>query len=670
MATLHRPSWRSRTLVPFLVAAVAVPAGAGTAAAATPDSPLLTIDVSRPGNIVDPELFGAIISFQDLGQGALDPAKARTTTGIGAFYPGYVKMLRDLGIKQIRFGDASPTASIYEWHRSIGPQARRTEQRSRSGSPGTSPAYGPDEFAQLAEAIGAQSNWVYNIEHGNAQDAANLLAYFVAPVSAHPSRDPNSPSYWAAKRAANGHPAPYSSLDLFDIGNEDEGRGGWRSGTTVSIGAHTTADAGIPDNDLLYAFGGVTAFTGQPLVGYADLTSSSAISTGTRGQDFYINYAPVVPGSQTVFVDGVPWTQVGNLKTAGSQDHVYALDNTTGQVSFGDGRHGALPPAGSQITASYQSGPHDGFVQYYAALKKVAPRVQVIAQDSNVGFLQAMGDTYPYDGVARHPLGTGFPSTSLPVDEFQKQELLAPGIQADQMTQMQQTIDQNAGKHVPLLLTAYGHSQGNLPAGDTVYHLRLIDGILQANQLMQYQNAGFTVAHRFLLNDKPFNPNPNEAPPARRFNAMIISDGVHPDFVTAPTGLAFSLVANLAGKRQLAATISGNPAIPLATGDSIPTLTTMAARSSDGGIDIIVVNQSLDANQRVTLQTRGGIHGPVATVTTMNGATSLSLNTLDDSTAVRNTTVKLPVGLGTFSYEFPAHSVSLVHLPSLFPGAW
>ena len=71
------------------------------------------------------------------------------------------------------------------------------------------------------------------------------------------------------------------------------------------------------------------------------------------------------------------------------------------------------------------------------------------------------------------------------------------------------------------LSTAVSRIQGNQPAGDTLYHLRLIDGLMQAGQLVGYQGIDTNVADRFLLNDKPFNPNPLEAPPARRFNVMV-----------------------------------------------------------------------------------------------------------------------------------------------------
>ncbi|MBZ5624766.1 MAG: alpha-L-arabinofuranosidase [Acidobacteriia bacterium] len=485
----------------------------------------IVVTPSRTGKMIRPELFGAVLSFQDNGQGAEDYTKvgalveiyngqtftnAGYATGIEAFYPQYVELLRKLRVTQIRFGDASPTATVYEWRRAIGPTVSRSPQRSRSGSPGIAPTYGPDEFGQLAEAVGAKGNWVYNIETGNAKDAANLLAYLTMTVPKNFSQNPDDPSYWAALRAANGHRAPYP-IDYFDPGNEEEGASGWRAGTLVSIGSHTTTCVDVPA--CLYAFGGTTAFSNQAVEGYADLSSTSSLGLGTPGQQFYVKQPPVVPSSQTVYVSGVAWAAVSHLSSQGPTAQVYSLDNATGKITFGDGTNGAVPPVGSRITISYQSGPHDGYVQYYAALKTVNPRVKVPSEDSDPAFYQDMGTVYPYDGVANHPLGVGFPSTSLSTHEFELEEFQAPVTQASQEAALRQTMDTAAGENLPILLTAYGHSQGNQPAGDTNYHLRLIDGLVEANQLIQYQGIGVPLAHRFLLSDKPFNPNPVEAPP-------------------------------------------------------------------------------------------------------------------------------------------------------------
>lgn len=61
-----------------------------------------------------------------------------------------------------------------------------------------------------------------------------------------------------------------------------------------------------------------------------------------------------------VHVGGVPWTRVEDFLGSGPEDRHYLLQRDEAQVSrivFGDGRNGAIPPAGKRhITASYRVG--------------------------------------------------------------------------------------------------------------------------------------------------------------------------------------------------------------------------------------------------------------------------------------------------------------------------
>jgi len=52
------------------------------------------------------------------------------------------------------------------------------------------------------------------------------------------------------------------------------------------------------------------------------------------------------------------WRRVDDLADAGPDDRVYALDATTGAITFGDGRHGRIPPVGRDafLAVRYQTG--------------------------------------------------------------------------------------------------------------------------------------------------------------------------------------------------------------------------------------------------------------------------------------------------------------------------
>ncbi|MBD3333967.1 MAG: T9SS type A sorting domain-containing protein [Candidatus Eisenbacteria bacterium] len=67
---------------------------------------------------------------------------------------------------------------------------------------------------------------------------------------------------------------------------------------------------------------------------------------------------PVEEGSLdeiTFDPDGTPstWTRVATLQTAGPGDQVYMVDWKSGQITFGDGVHGQLPPASTDFRFTY-----------------------------------------------------------------------------------------------------------------------------------------------------------------------------------------------------------------------------------------------------------------------------------------------------------------------------
>ena len=59
-----------------------------------------------------------------------------------------------------------------------------------------------------------------------------------------------------------------------------------------------------------------------------------------------------------VSVEGVVWRRVNSFSGYGSKDQVYVLtgEGNGSSIGFGDGKHGAIPDAGSRIVASYRFG--------------------------------------------------------------------------------------------------------------------------------------------------------------------------------------------------------------------------------------------------------------------------------------------------------------------------
>ncbi len=70
---------------------------------------------------------------------------------------------------------------------------------------------------------------------------------------------------------------------------------------------------------------------------------------------------PIAEGSITVTQDpggaAVTWTQIEDIATAGPLDKVFELDWWEGSIVFGDGTHGALPPASTDFSVVYTTTP-------------------------------------------------------------------------------------------------------------------------------------------------------------------------------------------------------------------------------------------------------------------------------------------------------------------------
>lgn len=79
-------------------------------------------------------------------------------------------------------------------------------------------------------------------------------------------------------------------------------------------------------------------------------------STGLPHQVFKTRNYPVVPGSQTVIIDGKDWQAVADFDASGPADLHYLVEFPQGEISFGNGINGAVPARGKKIAARYRSG--------------------------------------------------------------------------------------------------------------------------------------------------------------------------------------------------------------------------------------------------------------------------------------------------------------------------
>ncbi len=610
----------------------------------------VSVDTTHPGAVVSPGLFGSDFLAPFGGMGSFD-------AGSGSFWPSFTTQLTSaVGAGSLRF-PGGITAQSYQWMRAIGPQSQRSENPvGPTGGPSPS-SVGPDEFGRLLDITGAAGVVDVDFATGTAAEAADLVHYMT---------DPQGTSTWAQQRASNGHPAPYN-VPYWEVGNEELTPDYWRSGTTVSAGTPPAGANPCPTVATCeYIYGGTTAFSGQRVVLAADRRSSAAASTGAAGQTFQVAYPPVA-GSATVDVNGSAWTLVSSLSTAGSSAQDYTLDPSTGTITFGNNSHGAIPPGGAVVTASYHSGPHDGFTQFYSAMKQADPAIQVCSSDTTQNFLDAMGTTQPYDCLQDHPyVGSGNISPSLGLDQYESQVMAVPDVEDTAVQALQSAADRDAGRHIPLVLSEYGQLLDSTPEPlDAPYFLNSLDeAVLNASQLADWIRLGVPVADRQLLAAELPDASAVTAglPGAAPFAVTGAISTPGPQTVVQPTGEFLALMKPLAGGSLLNTTVSGNPT--LAGGTPSGDLATVSSATASG-VQLVVINRSPSADVSSGVTFTGVTGSATATVTTLDGPSPLSDNSSQSPDTVSTTTAEATVSDGSTNVMFPAHSISLITLPGV-----
>jgi alpha-N-arabinofuranosidase len=628
-----------------------VPAAAGRAAASAPTAPsTIVVKADRPGGDVAPAVFGSTLLAPVAGMGAFDPSS-------GTFWPSFWDDLTDqVYVGSLRF-PGGITAESYEWQKAIGPQAGRQANPIAPANGPSDSTVGPDEFGQLLDHTGAAGVMTVNFATGSPQQAAALVEYMTgAPGS----------SAWADQRVADGHPVPYR-VPWWEVGNEEEVSPYWALGTPVHVGGPPGACADAVT--CLYIYGGTTDISQRPVVTADDRRIAADLSSGQPGESVQVAYPPVVPGTLTLRIRGQQWTQVPSLATAGPLDLVYTLDPATGAITFGDGVNGAIPPRGERITAGYESGPHAGFLAFYAAMKQANPAIHVCASETSLRFIEAMGSRLPYDCLQVHPyISPRSLSSTEPLSIYERQVMGEPYLESQAVQQLQGETTADAGRHVPLVLSEYGQLVSSTPDRRIVpYYLSSLDeALLNASQLADWIRLGVPVADRQLLNA--------ELPPAALTTASlrhiapwsaggaIVTDGSRT--VVEPAGQMLELMKPLAGERRLGIAVSDDPRLTMAGGHPIGDLSVVAG-GGHGKVDVVAINRDPDAAVTVDISVSGLRGSGLATMTRLDGPSPLSFNEIGLPPSVVTRTSRVRVFEGTIPLTLPPHSISRLTIAGL-----
>jgi alpha-N-arabinofuranosidase len=179
----------------------------------------IKIDVDHVIDQVDPRIYGIFmepigfnrpeLKFNTLYGPLYDPASPLADKN--GFRKDMLEAARELQLTQMRWPGGNFVAG-YDWRDGIGPKDKRPKRMELAWGVVESNQVGTDEWVQLNKEIGTENVVCINMGTGTLDDARYWVQYCNAPMG----------TYWADKRAENGHPEPYG-IKLWCLGNEVDG---------------------------------------------------------------------------------------------------------------------------------------------------------------------------------------------------------------------------------------------------------------------------------------------------------------------------------------------------------------------------------------------------------------------------------------------------------------
>ncbi len=305
----------------------------------------VAVDTTQPGPPVSPDLWGTNLTQE---------ANAAETVA----QPRFITSTRQIGVTLIRWPGGN-NADAYDWKRDeeIRPGFRRRR------ADGVSLAH----ILQFTRETGTALNVTVNFGTMNARDAADLVEFLNGPAD----------SPWGARRAALGFPQPLG-VRYFEIGNEIGQPHMWYYAWTAE-NPHTYFFGGEEERRGFYDNAGSQAY--DPIGAKGDLFK---VRGGTN-QTYTLRFPPVrdvrllwaatqEDAHSRVFEE---WHQVDDLSAQPPDARVFTLDAGRGVLRFGNGTHGAVPPAASYFLAEYTTYDHDGFLDFARAMRAAPSNVPI-----------------------------------------------------------------------------------------------------------------------------------------------------------------------------------------------------------------------------------------------------------------------------------------------------
>ncbi len=165
---------------------------------------------------VDKRIFGGFAEHlgRCIYEGMYDPGNPLSDSN--GFRIDVLDAIKKLRMPIMRYPGGNFVSS-YDWKDGIGPRENRPAHPDfawKSIEPNT---FGTDEFMKWCELANTTPMMAINLGTKGAEEAAALLEYCNMPTG----------TYWADRRAENGHPQPYG-VKVWCLGNEMDGP--WQAG--------------------------------------------------------------------------------------------------------------------------------------------------------------------------------------------------------------------------------------------------------------------------------------------------------------------------------------------------------------------------------------------------------------------------------------------------------
>ena len=605
--------------------------GAHVAAAENGDQPATTIvvDATQSRGPASTQLLGANHRYDDNGSGLWN---WRRWTPYKAFVSGAHR----IGLESLRFPGGT-IGNTYDWKRAIGND--RGCQIDGRGSAGSGfraitndLSFGPDEFMSAVGKLGADRLIMVSFVRESPAGAADWVEYMNYPADGDAS-NPNGGVDWAEVRAENGHPEPYG-VTRWEVGNEQH---------HLESRHWLSPDAGIAAQE--YADGASPWIADEPLGKDCSHPVEGVASDGSADQVFEALYPTVDPPSVELYADGRPnpWRQVDDLATTRPRARVYQVRPDSGEIVFGDGTHGRIPPKGRTFHVSYTS-VHQGFFDFADAMHAVDPSIDVCASFGRVSFIQA-AQGRPFDCLTTHLITTLTKSDShwATAEEGHDRMMLAVGQRRRGAIKLMRALP--AG--TPLWFTEAAAIAGDRSAYPT-WATSASQAAYMATMWGDWMELGigwgmssiFVGGHRAILGPRPSVAYSSEA---------VTREAIHPMFS--------------AGGDVLAADVMDNPVRqPEGMQRSYDALAVTATRSPDGVVHVMVVNRLPTDPVTATLDVQG-MTSSTADVRAVRADDFTASNKGDSMPEVRLETDQLPVGPEGLTYDFPPTTTTVISLP-------